>query len=198
MSRNIIVTLSGQSSSGKSTLENMLVNNYFDMFDKVISHTTRPIRFNEENGEDYHFVNDKDFDSLEMMESVSFNGNKYGASKNEFQRIFNDGKIPVIVVTPEGVDQIQEKCDQYDWELLSVFLDCPDKILVTRIFDRFFSDVLSNDDKEKVYNTYMKRIDNMFDEEKSWKTYCNWSMVFDEFTSQTEIEVVQSIVMRLA
>lgn len=197
---NMIISLSGQSSSGKSTMENMLVKMFPKKIDKVVSHTTRPKRFNEVDGVDYHFVTIEEFDAIEMMETVSFNGNKYGASKQEFQRIFDSGKFPVIVVTPDGAKQISEKCEKYNWELFRIFLDCPDKLLVERIFERFYRDILPSNDSnnsEKVYNSYLQRINNMFDEEKTWKEFCEWSIVYDEFTKDNENSVVQDLINRL-
>ena len=60
-----IVTLTGPSLSGKTTLMRRLQS--LGGFKEIISHTTRPIRAKEANGVDYHFVTEQEFDSIDMV-----------------------------------------------------------------------------------------------------------------------------------
>ena len=63
---NKIFCITGKSSSGKDT-----ILNYMQDFNKenhilpVISYTTRPMRTNEKDGVDYHFVTDDDISTFE-------------------------------------------------------------------------------------------------------------------------------------
>lgn len=193
MMNNVVITISGQSGSGKSTLEDMLVEKYPNKFGKIISHTTRPKRFNEVDGQDYFFVNQSEFDKLEMMETVSFNGNSYGASKKEFDKVFKENKTPVIVVTPEGTEQIDKKCIEYNWVLYSIFIDSTDSLLMKRLFRRGISDMVLSEDKEKTLNSYLVRIENMFHEETTWKMYFDWYQTFDKFDEDVEDEIINEI-----
>ena len=56
------IVLLGASGSGKSTIENELVENH--EFNKIISVTTRQIRNGEVNGRDYYFVSNEEFDEM--------------------------------------------------------------------------------------------------------------------------------------
>jgi guanylate kinase len=58
MKENTIIVLCGKSSSGKDTLASYFKTQGFKF---VISHTTRPIRENESEGNPYYFISDKDF-----------------------------------------------------------------------------------------------------------------------------------------
>ena len=62
MIKNKILILISASSSGKNYVFDCLIYNY--NFKPLISHTTRPMRPNETNGRDYHFVSDSQFKEL--------------------------------------------------------------------------------------------------------------------------------------
>lgn len=95
----IMIILSGPSASGKTEVAKLLGIKYG--LKKVITHTTRPKRFSEVNGVDYHFVTRDEF--LELMkedyfvETTLYNGNYYGTSKNEV------GSEKVLIVDPNGL-----------------------------------------------------------------------------------------------
>lgn len=79
-----MVTISGLSGTGKTTLINHLLET--GLFEKIKSFTTRPKRFEEEN--EYFFVNKEEFDLLEkdgfFFETEENFGNKYGTPKEYF------------------------------------------------------------------------------------------------------------------
>jgi len=56
-----LVCLIGKSSSGKDTIYRELLKESEFKFKKVVLYTTRPIRDNEEDGVQYHFVTEEDF-----------------------------------------------------------------------------------------------------------------------------------------
>jgi len=105
--KKLLVLIVGPSGSGKSTLEKKLLEDYSDHYEKVTSHTTRPIRKNEKNNIDYYFLTEEEFEAKEkngdFIECISFNGNKYGVSKEE---ILKKQKNILLVVSPEGMTQI--------------------------------------------------------------------------------------------
>lgn len=140
----IILTLTGPSGTGKSHLERALVEQHG--FANIISHTTRPMRAGDVNGVNYHFVSKDGFEHLEtngaFLETVTLNGQRYGASKAEFERVFASGKPVVIVVDPDGRSQIERNAPE-DCQVFSVFIDNPESVRLARLVDRFLGEFAS-------------------------------------------------------
>lgn len=80
-----MIILTGPSASGKTATCLYLQEHYH--IRKVITHTTRAIRAGEKNDVDYHFVDVDTFLKLKnegkFIETVFYNGNYYGTSKDE-------------------------------------------------------------------------------------------------------------------
>jgi guanylate kinase len=74
----------GPSGVGKSTMLEKLQERGV-LFEKIISHTTRPMRPSEQNGVDYVFITQEDYKEKERREefviSTEVHGNLYGTSK---------------------------------------------------------------------------------------------------------------------
>ena len=119
-----MLILVGHSASGKTEIANELKRNY-DM-KKIITYTTRPIRVNETNGIDYHFVSEDEFLRLKeldfFVETTYFNGYYYGSSKEDVK------DENVVILDPVGVQNFKNSkldniivifCQVDDWLLLS-------------------------------------------------------------------------------
>lgn len=100
MSRIILV---GKAASGKDHLRKKLESKGFRY---GISYTTRPPRPEEKDGIDYYFLSDDEFNSMieknEWHEWVSFNGWKYGTTKNQFE------EDHLFIMTPVGISHLSE------------------------------------------------------------------------------------------
>lgn len=98
-----MIVIVGESSSGKSTLANYLMNNYY--YKKIITYTTREPRKGEKEGVDYHYISQEEFDKLDKMgffaETASYNGWKYGSAKEDYT------DNAVVVLTPRGLRSIK-------------------------------------------------------------------------------------------
>jgi len=94
MKRLILV---GKGGSGKDYARKVLENIGFSY---CVSHTTRPIRSDEAEGKDYHFVSEEEIDSTIFYESVRFNGWFYGTSMYEFLN------SDLFIMTPSGVSKL--------------------------------------------------------------------------------------------
>ena len=120
-SKTILVALAGPSGSGKSTVEKVLAEKYH--MKKLVSHTSRPMRKGEKDGEDYHFVSREWFEENtdKLLENQEFNGNKYGLSIAEL----SPEQPNVLVVAPHGLKEIIEKAEHFNLEVLVFYLYVP-------------------------------------------------------------------------
>ena len=96
----MIIAIMGESGSGKSTIESMFETIGYT---KIISTTTRPIRYTEEDGVDYRFIDAHLFEekirNSEMLEWELYSQNRYyGIAIDDIPR----DKNSVVVVTPNG------------------------------------------------------------------------------------------------
>jgi guanylate kinase len=94
---NTYLVAVGGSGSGKTHFASKLP------IEKVVNATTREKREGEIEGVDYYYLNNEEFDNLDLLESTTFNGKKYGMPKDEL-----DGKDNGVIVTgPSGVQNIK-------------------------------------------------------------------------------------------
>lgn len=111
MSNKKLFLLVGKSASGKDTLMNMLLSDFKEM-KPLVSHTTRPMRTGEKDGETYHFVDNITFEEMlnndEFLETTSYtieSENKiyrYGLSKKEVM----DTPYAMTIVNPYGLNNL--------------------------------------------------------------------------------------------
>ena len=83
-----VFIFSAPSGAGKTSLVDALIKTD-GYLHRSISHTTRPMRNNERDGIDYHFVPDKTFDFMisekEFIEYATVFREKYGTAKNNLK-----------------------------------------------------------------------------------------------------------------
>jgi len=194
-----IVSLTGPSCAGKSTLEAKLKEAGFEA---VISTTTRPPRAGEVDGQSYHFISKSEFKRLEatgyFVETVDFNGNYYGVSAYEIMRVAAKGKPIVVIVEPEGWKQVKAYCQNHDWRLFSVFIDNPGDVIAKRFIQRMIGDLKLahlQDSLDKVGDIYAKRLGVMLKDECWWGedmgTACDlWLHTFDERNIEEVLETI--------
>lgn len=120
---NIVLALVGFSSAGKDTLAKYAHDNLGYNF--VVSHSTRPMRAGESQGNPYYFINDNEMCSLfvqnkliEAREYDSVYGKWfYAVSKDEIE----DSKKYVVVVDFSGFQSLKK---HFGDRVKSVFIDC--------------------------------------------------------------------------
>lgn len=176
MKTPFIVTLTGPSCAGKSTLEAALKKHGYE---SIISTTTRPMRAGEVNGESYYFIPKSAFEADRYngtyIETVEFNGNLYGASAEEVRRVAEKGKPIVIVVEPWGLEQISNYATKNNWGLFRVFIDNPREVIAERFLTRYVGEnhnamVLRDESlRIKTLQTYSSRLATMMEVETLWK-----------------------------
>jgi guanylate kinase len=122
-----IIVITAPSGAGKTSITKYLLNLYSGKLAFSISAATRKARGTEKNGVDYYFMDEADFtnkiqhDAFVEWEMV-YEGKYYGTLKSELERIWNDGKVPVLDIDVKGAIHVQE---QYPETTLSIFIEPP-------------------------------------------------------------------------
>lgn len=132
-----LIIISSPSGGGKGTLINEVRGMMPDLGYSV-SHTTRPQRFGEENGREYHFVTKEDFQRRigggDFLEYAEVHGNLYGTSLVESEKVFSTGKDLVVEVDVQGAIQIM---DRRAADTISIFILPPSfEVLKARLTSR--------------------------------------------------------------
>jgi guanylate kinase len=113
LNKGLVLVISGPSGSGKSTLCDRLLGAVSGNYGLVVSHTSRPIRGTEVDGEDYVFVSKEQFKenlSNDMyLEWAEVHGNYYGTPISHVQQFQNEGKDVVLEIDVQGGLQVKEK-----------------------------------------------------------------------------------------
>ena len=105
----LLFILSAPSGAGKSTLCRAVQDRFPDII-YSISYTTRPPRKGEQNGVDYHFIADDEFEKGiaegRWAEWAEVHGNYYGTSADLLSRELAGGKDVLLDIDVQGMRQI--------------------------------------------------------------------------------------------
>ncbi|MEI8125155.1 MAG: guanylate kinase [Parachlamydiaceae bacterium] len=105
LKHGLLFILSAPAGTGKTTLINML-NQEFPCIVPSLSSTTRQPRGEEINGVDYNFITKEEFlsriEAGEFLEYVQLYGNYYGTSRVWVERRLDEGKHVVLVIDTQG------------------------------------------------------------------------------------------------
>lgn len=129
MKKYKILAIMGKAGSGKDTLLKALLREpVFADAAPIISCTTRPIRENEQDGVDYHFLKKEDFTikllSGDMLEATVFNDWCYGTALSSL----SEDKVNIGVFNPEGIEILQQN-DNIDLTVIYIQADDKDRLL---------------------------------------------------------------------
>ena len=107
-----VFVVTGTSGAGKGTIERELLGRMPEL-ELAISATTRERRQGEENGREYWFISDEDFDRKlaagEFLEHIVFDwGQRSGTLRSEIDRILAAGRIPLLDLETEGALAVAE------------------------------------------------------------------------------------------
>lgn len=109
--KGLIFAVSAPSGTGKTTLCNMLLQEFKDIKPSV-SFTTRAKRNGEEDGISYHFINDTEFDRMvkegEFIEWANVFGKRYGTA---YKSVFNSERLSdlsdiLLEIDVQGVEKL--------------------------------------------------------------------------------------------
>ncbi len=123
---NKIIIVTAPSGAGKTSITRHLMKQ-FPQLAFSISAATRQPRGVEKNGVDYHFINMDEFKyNIQHNKFVEwemvYEGKYYGTLKSELERIWNDGKIPILDIDVKGAIHVKQ---QYPDTSISIFIVPP-------------------------------------------------------------------------
>ncbi len=127
MKKGLLIILSGPSGVGKNCVRQEIMANYNLDFTYSISMTTREKRAKEQDGVDYYFVSEEEFqrniDNGNFLEWASFVGHRYGTPKDKVEALRNAGKNVFLEIEINGANQVMSKV--HDDRVISFFLMPP-------------------------------------------------------------------------
>ncbi|MFM1971755.1 MAG: hypothetical protein RL185_437 [Bacteroidota bacterium] len=118
-----VIILTAPSGAGKTSITKFLLANYPQLAFSV-SATTRAPRGAEQDGIDYHFISPAAFEGhIEQNDFLEYEmvyeGLYYGTLKSELDRIWAQGKTPVLDIDVKGAIAIQKQLGD---QALSIFI----------------------------------------------------------------------------
>jgi guanylate kinase len=122
-----IIIITAPSGAGKTSITRFLLNKYSQKLAFSISAATRQPRGAERDGVDYYFISEEEFTTrIQQGDFVEwemvYKGKYYGTLKSEMQRIWSEGKVPVLDIDVKGAIHVQQ---QYPDTTLSLFIEPP-------------------------------------------------------------------------
>ena len=127
MKKGLLIILSGPSGVGKNCVRQEIMANYNLDFTYSISMTTREKRAKEQDGVDYYFVSEEEFqrniDNGNFLEWAAFVGHRYGTPKDKVEVLRNAGKNVFLEIEINGANQVMSKV--HDDRVISFFLMPP-------------------------------------------------------------------------
>lgn len=176
-----ILVLAGPSAVGKTTVVKRILELYPE-FEFVRSATTREAR-NDSHKSEYIYLSCSEFSARvekgEMLEYTKFGENLYGTPAFEIERIFAEGRIPLLILDINGVRSL--RCGNLDFEVCSVYITADLEVLDARLYERAVSEGLS-EKSLSVFSERKKR--NREDLEKLFEFSC----LFDATVENAEID----------
>uniref|UniRef100_A0A3Q3VV47 Guanylate kinase-like domain-containing protein n=1 Tax=Mola mola TaxID=94237 RepID=A0A3Q3VV47_MOLML len=106
-----MLVLTGPQGCGKRELAHRLCQDFSEYF-AYTCHTTRGPYFGEENGIDYHFVSEEDFQSSihmgKFIQTVQYRGHRYGLSRDAIEDAAREGLACCVHMELEGVFSLKK------------------------------------------------------------------------------------------
>jgi guanylate kinase len=105
-----VFVITGPSGVGKGTLIKQLLERVPGL-KLSVSATTRAPREGEEDGRDYHFLTEDQFqerrDAGDFLEFATYSGNHYGTLNSELERCLAAGRSVVLEIEVQGATQVR-------------------------------------------------------------------------------------------
>lgn len=113
--RGTLLVVSGPSGAGKSTVIKLLMEQRGNIYFSV-SFTTRQPRAGEQEGVNYHYVSNEEFERMveadEFLEHAGYVDHYYGTSRKLIEEHLNAGEDVILDIEVQGAAIIREKCPE--------------------------------------------------------------------------------------
>jgi guanylate kinase len=141
-----IIILTAPSGAGKTTVKSKLLAALTKELSFSVSATTRKIRGNEQEGIDYHFTNEEVFKKLIEKNAfieweMVYPGLYYGTTVEELNRIWSEGKLPVLDIDVKGALNVKK---QFGNLVLSIFIEPPSIAVLKERLEKRGTDTAEN------------------------------------------------------
>ncbi|XP_047246107.1 leucine-rich repeat and guanylate kinase domain-containing protein isoform X5 [Girardinichthys multiradiatus] len=200
-----MLVLTGPEGCGKEELAHRLCQEFGEYFGVGICHTTRKPFIGEENGIDYHFVSEADFQNLvhmgKFIQAMQYGAHLFGLTSYAIEDVAEEGLICCVHMELEGVFSLKKSCfkpryillvptqvDKFISQLKSLNKYTPPQIdhAVQRVDlylhtneqrPGFFDNVIPCDDCEEAYQTLQQVVKDylLVVEEEEGKSNCGLS-----------------------
>lgn len=125
LERGKVFVITGPSGVGKGTLISKLLERVPEL-ELSVSATTREPRAGEEDGREYHFLTQEEFERRveagEFLEHAAYSGNRYGTLREAVEELLRDGQSAVLEIEVQGARQVREAMP----EAVLIFIAPPD------------------------------------------------------------------------
>jgi guanylate kinase len=134
-----LYVVSAPSGAGKTTLIKEVLN-CFKTLSYSVSHTTRAPRNNEQQGLDYFFISQEEFEEKinrdYWLEWAEVHGNYYGTSKDFIKTSLDQGKSLILDIDVQGAHQLMKS----ELEMVTIFIMPPSIAILSQRLENRGSD----------------------------------------------------------
>lgn len=113
MNKGLLIILSGFSGSGKGTVVRSLLDKYPEHYVLSVSATTRDPREGEEHGVHYFFLEEDEFQTMiltdSLLEYAGYVGHYYGTPRAFVESALEKGKDVILEIEIQGALKVKEK-----------------------------------------------------------------------------------------
>lgn len=182
MGKRTLVTLTGMTCSGKSYLLDFL--NKTGDFKKIPTFTSRSPRVGEQDKIDYFFVSDDEVKQIDsdggFIELIQFGKYFYGMTLSHLSAVISEGKIPIIICTPEGVQKYEKYCKEHDIVHTKGFVWVDEQTRMERFENRIVENIKQDVSSKAIKKTISENINrcrHMYITEMNWFGMDKWDIL---------------------